>query len=211
LISNDVTKCSEDAYQLILKGEITEAVRGCEEEPCASHSIYCQRFLGWQYYGMGSFETALKWFGLAAEAGDIESIYGLACTLYGQGSYLKAVSKYVEASDLGDYRAYYWLGYMHEFGLGVNIDLELARGYYLNGSEKGYLMPERALIQMTHRYGTLVERIFITPRFLCLFLKIFRVALRDHEDESLADVQAYELKKDSWMSRMVNYIEKRAS
>ena len=89
------------------------------------------------YYGKNhekSYEEAAKWYEVAANAGDTDSMNKLA-SMYRTGKgvpkdYKKAVIWYRKAADAGDTNAMYHLSYLYRFGQGVPKDAEKANEWH---------------------------------------------------------------------------------
>ena len=177
-----------EVHRWIRKGEIALAEECCKKEPHASNSVYCQRFLGWNYYESDDFEQALSWFARAVDRGDAESMYGVACVYFNKKEFVAAFDAYRNALTHGYFRACYWIGYMYEKGLGVERDINNALSYYERGSSQGYLISIRAYIHLIFQYGSFFQKLKTMPTMLALLIKGFVIAHRDINDERLADV-----------------------
>lgn len=80
-----------------------------------------------------------RYYSMAAEKGDVESIFHLAYINLDQASRNDDYDKYFEAAnqfrdvvikDPENGEAYYYLGFMYEHGLGTDKDLKTAYKYY---------------------------------------------------------------------------------
>lgn len=182
--------CWEDAYNLIDQGKETEAMSLCQQTPC-SESVNCQRFLGWFFYEQGKLDNALNWFTKAIEQEDVESLYGKACVCFDNQDFINALKYYEKASSNGYSRAYYWLGYLHEYGLGVDHDLEQASYYYRKGSKNGYLIADRAIIDLVFKGNNLLKKLLVLPKFIYILIKSFFIALENIHDERIVDIPNY--------------------
>jgi TPR repeat protein len=94
------------------------------------------------YYGKNhekSYEEAAKWYEVAANAGDTDSMNKLA-SMYRTGrgvpiDYKKAAMWYRKAADAGDTNAMYHLSYIYRFGQGVPKDAEKANEWAQRAAE----------------------------------------------------------------------------
>ncbi len=184
---NNISNCWKNAYHLVAQGRVAEATDLCEQKQC-SKSIDCQRYLGWAYYEKGNADNALIWFKKAIEQGDIESLYGKGCVYYSNRDYKNAFKYYKNASNDGYIRAYYWLGCLYEYGLGLDKNLDLASIYYHKASQHGYLVADRAIINLVFKNKKLLPKLMVLPKFVYILIKCFFIALRDINDERILDV-----------------------
>ena len=182
-----VSDCWQAAYRLIGEGKTEEAIALCEQGICA-HSMDCQRYLGWRYYESDEFEKAESWFSKAAEQEDAEAMFGIGSLHFVKRDFLSAERYYELAADRGYSRAYHWIGYMYEHGLGVSRDTGLAEKYYAEGTRKGYLISERALIRLAFQHGRLSRKVFLVPRYITMLVRAAIIAYRDINDERIVDV-----------------------
>jgi TPR repeat protein len=182
------TDCWEEAYKLIASGKVDEAMALCENSPCAQYSIECQRYLGWNKYENNDLGEALFWFNKAAEKNDAESLYGIGSIYFIQGEFESALCNYRKSLDCGYKRAAYWIGYMHEHGLGIEKDVESAKKYYDIGYSYGYLMAKRASIRLVFKTGSINQKMLSIPSLLYVIIQSFFIAKKDIDDERLADI-----------------------
>jgi len=187
-MNDDSDECWKTAFDFINSGRRDDAKAICEREPCASASIMCQKYLAWAYYGDDDFENALAWFSRVKRSGDAEGQYGVACVNFAQRDYLSALNNYKIALEQEYTRAYYWLGLIHEHGLGVERDIEKAWEYYSSGARCGYLVAKRAQMQTIFRHGTFMQKLMLIPEYISLLVSSFNIARNNMNDERLADV-----------------------
>lgn len=180
--------CWQKAYSLHQIGKENEAVLVCEQEPCATNSKECQSYLGSFYFIHNSLDKSLLWFSKAIEAGDVESIFGLASTYYMMRDFNNAVKFHKKALDSGIYKSCYWLGYFYEKGFGVEKNREEAIKYFQLGSKHGFLMCERSLIYIDCINGTFLTKVVGKFKLLKLILKALWIAIHDENDERLAEI-----------------------
>ncbi len=188
MAEHDIHQYWEKALHLYSNGDIDGAMDICKQEPCASDSVECQKFLGWRFYEKDLFDDALYWFFKAKAIGDAESIFGIASVHYTRYEYEDALNEYIEALHNGNFRACFWIGYMYQYGLGAKRDINKALDYYRIGSKNGYLMSERALIHLIFKQGSFIEKVKKIPSFIFIVIKSLFIANSDIQDERLADI-----------------------
>ena len=187
--------CWSTAYEFIAKGEVAKAVALCEKAPCST-SVECQRFLGWQYYEKDAMDRALSWFFKAAEQGDAEAHYGIGSVHFVRRDFLAALQSYERAADQGCPKAYGWIGYIYQLGLGVPRSVEMAIENYKKSAAHGYILADRALIHLTFQQGNFFNKVFVLPKFFYILIKAAIIAYRNINDERLAGIpNAFEKKK----------------
>lgn len=174
--------------ELLDEGKVEEAIKLCEKNISYGKIGECLRSIGWFFYGKNDSANALHWFNRAVDMNDVESSYGIACTYFNEQNYDLALEAYKKSSEKGYPRAYYWVGYMYEQGLGKPKDSDIAKGYYTKGKEQGYLMAERALIHLKLKESSYLEKVFIFVSYISLLTKAFFIAKKNISDERLADV-----------------------
>lgn len=180
--------CWEAAHQLYNEGKKDDAIRVCEQEPCASKSALCQRFLGWQYYKKNDLDKALFWFTRAINLGDAESLYGVAGAYFAKKDFINAVKFHKEALSKGFFRSCHWLGLLYENGLGVEKDVDAAIDYYRKGAIHGYMFAEAALSRVLFKTASPATKVFLHAKRMFYSIKLFIIALRNIKDERLADI-----------------------
>lgn len=100
-----------------------------------------------------AWNEVYKWSSLALEYGDKQNApLGLGLIyLFGFGNYesdnRKAEQYFTMAADHGRADAWYWLGYMHENGLGIPVNITKAFEYYKKGAEAGFQPAAKRLAQ----------------------------------------------------------------
>lgn len=179
--------CWPTAYQHIANGELKKAIELCEREPC-SGSVECQRFLGWEFYKKNDMDSALIWFSKAAQQGDPDAAFGIGSAHFARREFDLALLYYDQAAGLGYARAYGWIGYIYQLGLGVPRDIGKATQYYRKSAEHGYLLAERALIYLTFRHGNTLSKVLAVPKFIYILAKAVILAYRNINDERLRDI-----------------------
>lgn len=153
------------------------------------NSVGCQRYVGWEYYEQGNLAQASERFERAASAGDAESMFGLACVLIEQQNYESALEHLKQSSGKGYMRSTYWIAAIYEHGLAGDRNIERAREYYSKAAKSGYLIAERALLNLTFKHGSVVQKLSTLPALIGLTIRSFFVAARDRNDERLADIR----------------------
>lgn len=179
--------CWRRAYSFIEKGDREKAIALCETELCCT-TLDCQRFLGWTYYDKGEMVRALRWFLKAAEQGDGDAMFGVACVHFVEQDFPLARKCFERAADAGFTRAIGWIGVLHHQGLGVPRNLELAKVYYKKAASHGYVAAERALIHLAMRHGSWLEKILAAAEFIPMVIKAATIAYRNPRDPRLLDI-----------------------
>lgn len=164
------TDCWIEAYKFIANGDEHRAIEICTGELC-SDILECQNYLGWSYYKNGDMQQAVQWFSRAAERGDANASYGIACVYYAEGEYEKALEHFKYAAEKGCTRAFHWIGYVYHKGVGVPVDLDLAADFYKKGASNGFLIAEHALIRLAFRAPGVFQKICILPKYIFLIFK----------------------------------------
>ena len=117
----------------------------------------------------GDYRTALCYFNLAAEQGNVDAKFELGY-MYNMGQGVKADKKkseiyyqqviktfYARAAQ-GDADALYKLGYMYNCGCGVNIDTQKAKDYFLQSAQAYYALASQgdtdALLKLATMYDS---------------------------------------------------------
>ena len=122
-------------------------------QPTPDNRIQEWNDLGDKYYDAWDYKQAVKYYGLAADQGDMYAQYRLGfCYEYGFGvdrSYAMAVKYYHSAADQGYMYAQYNLGLYYENGWGVEKDEEEALKYYRLAAEQGYSPAQEKVNQLT--------------------------------------------------------------
>ncbi|MHB8473430.1 MAG: tetratricopeptide repeat protein [Gammaproteobacteria bacterium] len=188
-MSSNVSDCWKTAYELYVAGKEEDAIKICEQEPCASQSMQCQRFLGWTYFERYNWDRALFWFSRASSQGDAESIYGIAATYLEKKDFVRAIPYFEQAIACGRFRSYHWLGLMYENGLGVEKNIPLALDYYRKGAARGYLRAARALNRVAFEYALPFQKIILIANRIYMYAIAAFIASRNIKDERLADIQ----------------------
>lgn len=181
------SQCAKTAYELIGAGNTAQAIAFCESVPCRDVAD-CQRYLGWLYYQINNLEMALTWFTRAADQGDINALYGIACTHFVNRDFQLALEYYSKAADRGYSAAYHWIGYIYDRGLGTPRNADKASENYSKGAAAGYLIAERALLRLRWSRAAVWRRIAMLPSYLALLVKTVAVASRDTGDPRLVDI-----------------------
>lgn len=184
----NVNNCWERVYEHIKEGRIDKAIEICESKFCADNSIQCLRFLGWTLYEQNETEEALRWFDKGIAMNDVESIYGAACVYLSTGEFEPAVVNYQKSLELGYKRSAYWLGYMFEKGFGVNENVDKAMEYYKLSDQNGYLIGERAYINLIFHSGKIHQKFSAIPKLVYIVIKSFFLAKKNIKDERLAEI-----------------------
>lgn len=195
MMNSNTPGCWEAAHQLYNDGKEDDAIRVCEQEPCASRSAQCQRFLGWQYYKKDDLDKALFWFSRAINLGDAESLYGIAGAYFAKKDFINAVKFHKEALSKGYFRSCHWLGLLYENGLGVEKDIDTALDYYRKGAMHGYMFAEVALSRVLFKSASPATKALLLAKRMFNNIKFFFIALRNIKDERLADIPEMPLGK----------------
>ena len=180
--------CWVSAHKLIEVGRKRDAVLVCSAEPCATISVECQNYLGWLYYDSGNLEESLEWFERSLSKGSAEALYGVASINFLKKNFVSAFNGFKMAGKKKYFRACYWLGFMCERGLGVEKNIDMALSYYECGAENGYLVAERAIIDIIFRTGTLLDKVLVLPRLVVLVMRSLPIAYRNIDDERITDI-----------------------
>jgi TPR repeat protein len=182
-----------EIYQLISKGEKIRALALCEQMPYSSVSN-CQKYLGWEYYARSEWEKALSWFDKAADQGDAEAVFGRACIHMDRKDFKAAIVDFERAAGSGYARGYQWLGKIYYLGCGVPVDIDMAVHYYKQGSDHGYILAKRKLIDAQSQRANIFIKIILRLKFFKLLIQAAKIAARDPYDPCLADVPNFALK-----------------
>lgn len=179
--------CWAAVHECIARGDVEQAVKICEKEPCAG-VLECQRFLGWDFYKKGELDHALGWFEKASCHDDGEVEFGIASIKFSRKDFKSSLYHFERAAARGFTRALHWIGYIHHQGLGVPKNLDLAVDYYKQSAANGYLVAERALLHLAWKNGSFLARIVAVPRFVVIAIRAFTIAGRNPYDPRIADV-----------------------
>jgi tetratricopeptide (TPR) repeat protein len=180
-------ECWVAAADFVSRGETAKAVEICSKEPC-SRVPECRRFLGWTYYSQNDWSKSLEWFGMAAQSGDADALFGMGSVYFVQRNFAAALQYYERSAKQGYPRALGWAAYMHHQGLGTPKNIDLAVEYYKKAAAGGSLIADRALIHLTFQRGTLLDKVAAIPRFLYIAVKAGVIAYRDINDPRISDV-----------------------
>lgn len=152
------------AYRSFLEGSMESAamqyMRAAEEgyEVAQSNVAWMlNKGLGYEGNSTDMQKLALRSFALASDQGHVDSLrsigdyhyYGMAGA---KPEYAAAAKYYLKAHALGNAQAMFNLGYMHEYGLGLPHDMDLAKRYYdqaLEASADAVVPVTLALVSLT--------------------------------------------------------------
>lgn len=186
---------SEKLIALIHSGNDIEAINQCKEELHISSLQECYKHIAWVFYEKNDYKEACRWFHLIDIQNDDElkcglswSHYGLGVTYFNQNDPRNAKIEFEKSLDLGFYRPYYWLGVMYKSGYGVDKDLKKAKEYYHKAVQCGYLIAERALLQIEYTKSKGLKKIIVIVKVLKLLTKAIKIGIKDINDERLADI-----------------------
>ncbi len=134
-------------------------------------------------------EKSFYWYQRAVREGNSSDGHeGLGRAYYhGLGvdiNYDKAKEHLLNASACGSSTANILLGKMHYFGRGVKKDLVIARKYYQKAAVKGNIFALRNIARLDMQRGHRVRGIWVLAK---LYLKAYRMALKDIDDPRLRD------------------------
>ncbi len=115
-------------------------------------------------------------------------IYRVATVFFYREEYSKAFLKFKESADKGYARAFYWLGYMSEYGLGCDKSATSAELYYTEGLRNKYVLPHRSLIRLKYKGKNIVYRAIYYSKLFCITVNVIYIAFKNPDDERLADV-----------------------
>lgn len=153
-------------------------------------STDAQIFLGWMYlHGLGCDTDPARARHILAGAAGLGSAAGqfwLAKLLASAGELDDAVTWYELAAQKAYSPALYRLGYLHECGRGVAVDIRKALHYYERGSELGHVFARRNLARLLlngHRGVT--GRLVGATLWVSAIATALQIALKDPYDERL--------------------------
>ena len=143
-----------------------------------------QRFVGWMYFcGEGvakDIERASYWFEMAANRGDLESMFGAGRASLLRNDFESAFAWFKLACEQGFAPACFRLGQMHEFGQGCKTEPDVAFRYYDKGYSDGNLAAGLAMArQLLKGDKGQLNRIRGALMYAWLFILVCRVALND--------------------------------
>lgn len=154
---------------------------------------HVKRELGLKLFEMELSEKSVALLESPELYSDSICLYVRACIDFSSQKYQSARDLFISAlaQGSGSTRSYNWLGYIYQFGLGVEIDAEKALSYYQKGENCGYIYPKLRRLQLDYFsnskktiYNALVFRI----KFAVVVMQIAFLALINREDERLADI-----------------------
>ncbi|SDD04222.1 hypothetical protein SAMN05428966_10361 [Massilia sp. PDC64] len=94
--------------------------------------------------------AALKWYRMAAEAGDPEAQNSVGSMLQEDGNYIEALAWYEKAAAQGHAQATNSEAYLHDLGLGVPQDRKLGFALYSRAADLGFA---EAMWNLANLYG----------------------------------------------------------
>ncbi len=162
---------------------IKEAEKGC---------VACQRFVGWMYFrGEGvsqNVQKANNWMTKAADAGDLEAMFGLGRIFMSESDFENAMHWYQKGMDSEFLPAIYWVARFKRDGLGCAEDKKEALLTFRKSALLGHLqsLREYAVLLMRGDEGVLgrirgmvlfVRFIFMTVRFATTDRMDYRVMI----------------------------------
>ncbi|MFQ5452525.1 MAG: tetratricopeptide repeat protein [Candidatus Paceibacterota bacterium] len=89
-------------------------------------------------------EQAIKWLELASNSGSVDAKYILGTVYCDLRKYDQAISSFKQASASGYSAAFYQLGKMYYFGIGLARDLSQAYCYFCEASKLGHIFGRRS-------------------------------------------------------------------
>ncbi|MTI10418.1 tetratricopeptide repeat protein [Curvivirga aplysinae] len=92
-----------------------------------------------------SLENAVFWYEKSAEAGNLDGAIAAARIYQAEGNIERAYEMHRIAASLGSSEANFNLGFAHEYGNGLDKDLNLAKEYYRKAAEAGLIIAMRQL------------------------------------------------------------------
>jgi TPR repeat protein len=181
-------ECWDTARALFIVGKTGQALSLCENSSC-EFSVVCQIFLGWTYYGMSHYESAMKWFDKAMIRGSVDAIFAKGCVHYAIGDFSAALAFFQQAANMGHARAAYWAGYTSQIMPGGRQDDDAAIKWYERSARQGNIMARLRLLVIAHKKGkagkfkVFFERVYAISKIICI-----AVTTRNIHDERIVDI-----------------------
>ena len=150
--------------------------------------LECALRVGWMFRkGLGTSannDEAMKWYRMAAEAGDPVGKFDLA-NLYGvRGENIQAIEWYQQAADQGYSPAFYRLGLHYKLAKGLPRDDEKALQMFREAAARGHVFAQRELNKSLLRGSEGVwGRLKGVWRYLVLPMTAAMMGLKDEFDE----------------------------
>lgn len=106
-------------------------------------------------------QKAIDYYTEASSKGIMEATIALAKVYEKEQNYKKAIGLYKMISLKGDIEATIRLGEMYEYGIGINVNLDLAVEYYLKAQDNDHLVKIYEYIFKNKKINTYLEEEFI--------------------------------------------------
>jgi TPR repeat protein len=189
IIGTNYDSRRQQAHNLFDEGKFQEAFE-CYLDLAEKGDIHSQCMVAWMYHRAkgvtGDVNKAEHWYRLAADRGDAQSAYWLAILLNESGDPGQANDFLALAADRDYTPAMYSIAVSYFKGRGVSQDIEKGLYFLEQAAKRGNVKAGAELAKqlIRGRRGTInrIRGIFMAAR---VFVKAFKIALRNREDERL--------------------------